>query len=269
VDGHGARCVDAAQAVDESAASNSSTAEAFLAGAASNIMDLMMELSNTKARAVAANKVALEAEQAKDALEREVQALERAMKRPRTEASSTNNAEGMKVDEDMWDLGLHQWEATRVRNLRNIELGSVEEATAHRTGKVRYLDHPQLGLIGGVAYWARGGMAHAVTMIVALTVKLGITERVHNALPETQTTRDAETNAKIVDFLKDGLAETKHCKHEQQRIQYLIGLNYMMPARAEWGDSNGWNKRICDRLEVLRGKKTAKEGARPSVGSHI
>jgi len=38
-----------------------------------------MRLNNTKARAVAANEVALEAEQAKDALEREVQALERAM----------------------------------------------------------------------------------------------------------------------------------------------------------------------------------------------
>ena len=59
-------------------------------------------------------------------------------------------------------------------------------------------------------------MAHAVTMIVALTVKLGITERVRNALPETQTTRNAETKAKIVDLLKAGLAETKQCKNEQQ-----------------------------------------------------
>jgi len=90
----------------------------------------MMRLSNTKVCTVAANKVALEAEQAKDALEREVQALERAMKRPRTEASSTTNAEGMKVDEDMWDLIYHQWEATHVQNLGNIELGSVEEAQA-------------------------------------------------------------------------------------------------------------------------------------------
>jgi len=42
-------------------------------------MDLIMQISNTKARAVAANEVALEVEQAKDALEREVQTLERAM----------------------------------------------------------------------------------------------------------------------------------------------------------------------------------------------
>ena len=58
------------------------------------------------------------------------------MKRPRTEASSTQNAEGMQVDDDMWDLGHHRSEATRVQNLRNIEIGSVEEAPAPRTGKV-------------------------------------------------------------------------------------------------------------------------------------
>jgi len=43
-------------------------------------------------------------------------------------------------------------------------------------------------------------------MIVALTVKLGITEHVRNALPEMQTTRDTETNAKIVDFMKAGVS---------------------------------------------------------------
>ena len=96
-----------------------------MAGAASNVMDLMMWLRNVKVRAVTANKVALEAKLAKDALERDVHALEQAMKRPRTEASSTKNAEGMKVDEDMWDLGYHRWAATRVRNLRNIALSSV------------------------------------------------------------------------------------------------------------------------------------------------
>jgi hypothetical protein len=47
------------------------------------------------------------------------------MKRPRIEASSTKNAEGIKVDEDMWDLGHHWWETTRLRNLHTIELSSV------------------------------------------------------------------------------------------------------------------------------------------------
>jgi len=62
--------------------------------------------------------------------------------------------------------------------------------------------------MGCVAYWACGSVDHAVTMIVALTVKLGITERVRNALPDTKTTRDAETNAKIVDLLGGGVAQS-------------------------------------------------------------
>jgi len=123
VNHHSEKCVPAVQAADAVSSNAAEGGASALAGAASNVMDLMMRLS-TKARAVAANKVTLEAEQAKDALEREVQALERATTRPRTEASSAKNAEGMKVDKDMWDLGHHQWEATRVWNLRNIELGS-------------------------------------------------------------------------------------------------------------------------------------------------
>ena len=125
MDHHSEKCVAAAQAADAVSSNAAEGGASALAGATSNVMDLMMRLSNTKARDVATNKVALEAEQAKDALEREVQALEWAMKRPLTEAFSTKNAEGMKVDKDMWDLGHHRWEATRVWNLHNIELGSV------------------------------------------------------------------------------------------------------------------------------------------------
>jgi len=74
------------------------------------------------------------------------------MKRPQTEAYSTQNAEGMKVDEDVWDLDHHKWEATHVRNPRNIEIGSVEKAPAPRAGKVGYLNHPRLGLIDSVTW---------------------------------------------------------------------------------------------------------------------
>ena len=100
MDHHGKKCVAAAQAADVVSSNAAEGGASALVGAASNVMDLMMWLRNVKARTVAANKVALEAEQAKDALEREVQALEQAMKRPWTEASPTKNAEGMKVDED-------------------------------------------------------------------------------------------------------------------------------------------------------------------------
>jgi len=50
-----------------------------------------------------------------------------------------------------------------------------------RRGKNGYVDHPWLGLIGCLAYWARGSMAHAVTMIATRCVKLGISEHVRNA----------------------------------------------------------------------------------------
>jgi len=70
-----------------------------------------------------------------------------------------------------------------------------------RRGKSGYVDHPRLGLIGCLAYWARGSVAYAVTMIAALCVKLGISERMRDALPETRATREAATNTKIVALL--------------------------------------------------------------------
>ena len=94
MDHHGEKCVAAAQATDAVSSNAAKGGASALTGASSNVMDLTMRLSNTKARAVAANKVALEAEQANDALEREVEVLVQAMKRPRTEAFSTKNAQG-------------------------------------------------------------------------------------------------------------------------------------------------------------------------------
>ena len=72
MDHHSEKSVPAAQAADAVSSNAAEGGASGLAGAASNVMDLMMRLSNTKARAVAANNVALEAKQAKDALEREV-----------------------------------------------------------------------------------------------------------------------------------------------------------------------------------------------------
>ena len=53
VDDHNVCCVNVTLAAHESATSSSSTADACLASATSNIMELMMRLSNVKARAVA------------------------------------------------------------------------------------------------------------------------------------------------------------------------------------------------------------------------
>jgi len=83
-------------------------------------------------------------------------------------------------------------------------------------------------------------MAHAVTMIAALCAKQGISERVRDVLPETAVTREAKTNAKIVALLKAVLGELKHCRNEQQCIQFLVGLALVMPPRMEAGDSKDW-----------------------------
>jgi len=72
MDHHSEKCAAAVQAADAVSSNAVEGGASALAGAASNVMDLMMRLSNTKAHTVAPNKVALEAEQAEDALEREV-----------------------------------------------------------------------------------------------------------------------------------------------------------------------------------------------------
>jgi len=128
MDHHGEKFVSAAQAADTVSSNVAEGGASALAAAADNVMDLMMQLSNTKARDVAANKVALEAEQAKDALEKEVQALKRAMKRPRTEASSTKNVEG-----------------TSGAGLYSLNTDSLEGGHVHCSGSSRYQAAQRVG----------------------------------------------------------------------------------------------------------------------------
>jgi hypothetical protein len=75
--------------------------------------------------------------------------------------------------------------------------------------------------------------------------------------------KEAETNAKIVDLFKDALDEIKHCRNEQQRVEFHIALACVMPARETQGTNNGWIARICDRLALKRGKRSQKNGGRP------
>jgi len=62
-------------------------------------------------------------------------------------------------------------------------------------------------------------MAHAVTMIAALCVKLGISEHVDVTLLQTTVTHNTKTKTKIVVLLRAGLGELplnqlKHCRNE-------------------------------------------------------
>jgi hypothetical protein len=74
----------------------------------------------------------------------------------------------------------------------------------------------------------------AVFILVALIKTLGFTELVSDSLVSRKQ-KEAETNAKIVDLFKDALDEIKHCRNEQQRVEFHIALACVMPARETQG----------------------------------
>jgi hypothetical protein len=115
-----------------------------------------------------------------------------------------------------------------------------------------FLLHTCLGLVGWIAYWCCGDADLAVFILVALIKTLGLTELVSDS-PASRKQKEAETNAKIVDLFKDALDEIKHCRNEQQRVEFHIALACVMSARETQGTNNGWITRICDRLALKRG----------------
>ena len=60
------------------------------------------------------------------------------------------------------------------------------------------LEHSRLGLVGWITYWSLGNSAVAVKIIVGLIRQINLTERVLETLTHVPTTRETETNAKIV-----------------------------------------------------------------------
>jgi len=182
----------------------------------------------------AAKKVALEAEKDNDAAQKELQELQRVMepKRARTNATTANDHE--ECDEqssgDM-DITDYRREAARIQKRRSVVLGSREDVPTPQKGQAGPLEHPRLGLVGWIAYWSLGNCALAVKIIVGLIRKLNLTEGVFETLTPITTKRETETNAKIVMLMKAGLAETKHCRNEQHRQEFHIGLSYVMPPR--------------------------------------
>ena len=115
----------------------------------------MMLLEAARQRATEANVLALAAEKACDAAaEAEVAALQRVLepKRVRTEQAEQDD-DGPSQSCDDWELADHRRETTRVTNRRSVKLVS-ESMRMLRTGKDGFLQHPRLGLIGTVSYWA-------------------------------------------------------------------------------------------------------------------
>ena len=221
-----------------------------------NVLEAMMRMSALTARAEGINKASLELEQQKDTLAKEIEEMRRVMdpKRARTEAPE-EETDGPVESTGEWQLPDHRREMTRVMNRRDVEIGSRESAPAPRTGKQGYLHHTRLGLVGAVGYWAGGSVAIAVTMVVALIVHLKIVERVRAELPKSEADKVAETEHEICNLLEQGFAETKHCRNEQQRQEYGIGLAFCAPPR-----DSSMIARIATRLGVHWGTRSKKDG---------
>jgi hypothetical protein len=102
----------------------------------------------------------------------------------------------------------------------------------------------------------------AVFILETLIKTLGLTELVSDDLASRKQ-KEAETNAKIVHLFKDALDEIKHCRNEQQMVEFHIALVCVMSVRETQGTNNGRIARICDRLALKRGKRSQKNGGRP------
>ena len=148
-------------------------------------------------------------------------------------------------DNNWMEWALSDWRRKEswTQNRRAVELRDGVNVLPPRDGEFGPLHHPRRGGVGWVQDWARGSKAMAATMLVALIKHLNLLERVRDALPKTRAQREDETNAKIVDLMEQGLAETKHCRNEQQRVEYHVGLGYVMPPRLTEGDNSGWIRR--------------------------
>ena len=79
----------------------------------------------------------------------------------------------------------------------------------------------------------------------------------------SSTTRQAETDAFIVDRFKAALGVLKATSTEQQRQEYLTALALIAPPRTKERDNSGMARPIAERLEVRRGKRSKKQGGRP------
>ncbi len=227
---HDPTCIAAAQelqSVEKAAADVSTKRPADEAAAslnANNVLMLHRRLKMIQKRAVEPNKTTLEVEKERDEIHNQIEQIEEHLhpKRTRTD-DDAGDAHEMLAEVQNWDLRDHRQQTTRVKNRRNVQVRSRDNQQKPRTGKDGFLHHTRLGLIGWIQYWCCGDAALAVVILVALIDALGLTEIVSDSLTSRKQ-KEAETNAKIVDLFKDALDEIKHCRNEQQRVEFHIAL---------------------------------------------
>jgi vacuolar-type H+-ATPase subunit D/Vma8 len=120
-------------------------------------MYAIMQLRQTKSRTEAANKVALEVEKERDAVEKAVAELKRQLNPKRADTDDdVGDAHEMLAEFDNWDLRDHRQQVTHVQNRRNVQVGSHKNQPKPRTGTDGFLHHTCLGLVGWISYWCFG-----------------------------------------------------------------------------------------------------------------
>jgi hypothetical protein len=106
---------------------------------------LRAQLKSLGEHTVIVNKVALEAEKARDELHNQIKQIEQRMHPKR--ARSHDDAHEMLAEVNNWDLRDHRQQATRGQNRRNLQVGSRNNQSKPRTGTDGFLHHTRLGLV--------------------------------------------------------------------------------------------------------------------------
>lgn len=153
--------------------------------------------------------------------------------------------------------------------------------------------HWRRGVFGALQSWAAGSRATVVYMLAQCATHFGVIKEVHwrgrlstqlarsSPRPLTNPTRSyaqvgvalhlsldaervkqADTDAKIVDRLRDALSEHKRCGSAEQQHDYLVLLAAVVPEKAKPSDPRGWGNRVSARLGVKPGFR-GKDKSRP------
>lgn len=252
---HGADCIAFAEQAKAAAAATDEPS-----GARTDVLRAMMKLKALRTRADVANEAVLAIEKERDQAEVDYAELAAELQPPAKRPCDGTAGDQVAPHEPRtswqdWHLSTFRREEGHAVRRRAVPLQADVALTERRRGGEGYLRHSRRGLVGAVQDWARGSMAAAAMMIVALMAALGIVDLVRTAMPKTEAEREVETDTMIVDLLEQGLAETKHCRNEMQRQQHGIGLALVSPPR-----DTGFVERIARRLKQHWGTRAKKAG---------
>ena len=120
-----------------------------------------------------------------------------------------------------------------------------------------WFSHWRRGVGGVLRGWAGGSLGAVAHMLAESARRFEVVDLLADklGLARKEEVRKAETEARIVDQLEAALAETKHCRTEQQRQEHGTLLCSAAPAR-----DSGMIERFAKRLGVSWGTRSKKDG---------